>query len=128
MFFFYSGSDGQQQCLLVTSEVAETMETNAEEPQQQQQQQQQTTEASMPDIGDSVTEPLSIKTDAESNDQVVAQVVRAEPPSPGKFFSIRHSYQYNIKFAYHPYKLHLPETSVFTCNLKKRTIQLTKVK
>lgn len=31
----------------------------------------------------SLTEPLSVKTEPEATDQVVAQVVRAEPPSPG---------------------------------------------
>lgn len=68
------GSDGQQQCLLVTNEVAETMET-AEEPQ---------TDIAIPEIPASVTEPLSVKTDTDTSDQVVAQVVRAEPPSPGE--------------------------------------------
>lgn len=37
-----------------------------------------------PEISENITEPLSIKTDTDANDQVVAQVVRAEPPSPGK--------------------------------------------
>ncbi|KAJ8966970.1 hypothetical protein NQ314_003193 [Rhamnusium bicolor] len=68
------GADGQQQCLLVTNEVAESMETSPEEPQ---------ADISMPEIDASVTEPLSVKTDVDSSDQVVAQVVRAEPPSPG---------------------------------------------
>lgn len=73
------GSDGQQQCLLVTNEVAETADSSATEEAQSQPQ-----EISMPDISTDITEPLSIKTDtAENSDQVVAQVVRAEPPSPG---------------------------------------------
>lgn len=67
------GSDGQQQCLLVTNEVAETMETS-EEPQ---------TDIAMPEVPANVTDPLSVKTDDDVSDQVVAQVVRAEPPSPG---------------------------------------------
>lgn len=72
------GSDGQQQCLLVTNEVAEAMETSGEEATQAQ------PEISIPQISPDVTEPLSVKTDpVESSDQVVAQVVRAEPPSPG---------------------------------------------
>ncbi|CAG9865242.1 unnamed protein product [Phyllotreta striolata] len=76
------GSDGQQQCLLVTNEVAEAMETPVADETQQQQQQPQ--EISMPEISADVNEPLSVKTDSmESADQVVAQVVRAEPPSPG---------------------------------------------
>ncbi|XP_050505944.1 titin isoform X2 [Diabrotica virgifera virgifera] len=72
------GSDGQQQCLLVTNEIAETMETPAAEEAEPQQQE------IIPEISPAVTDPLSIKTDVtESSDQVVAQVVRAEPPSPG---------------------------------------------
>ncbi|CAH1119165.1 unnamed protein product [Phaedon cochleariae] len=74
------GSDGQQQCLLVTNEVAEAMETApVEEP-------QQPVDIAMPDISPDVTEPLSVKTDvADGGDQVVAQVVRAEPPSPAQY-------------------------------------------
>lgn len=72
------GSDGQQQCLLVTNEVAETMETT-EEPQ---------AEIAIPEISAAVTEPLSVKTDTDTSDQVVAQVVRAEPPSPGELHFI----------------------------------------
>lgn len=68
------GSDGQQQCLLVTNEVAETMETS-EEPQ---------ADIAMPEVPANVTDPLSVKTDEDVSDQVVAQVVRAEPPSPGE--------------------------------------------
>nr|XP_023020562.1 uncharacterized protein LOC111509102 isoform X2 [Leptinotarsa decemlineata] len=75
------GSDGQQQCLLVTNEVAEAVDPTAitdEVPPQPE------TEMSMTELRPDVTEQLSIKTDpTESNDQVVAQVVRAEPPSPG---------------------------------------------
>ncbi|CAG9834140.1 unnamed protein product [Diabrotica balteata] len=72
------GSDGQQQCLLVTNEIAETMETPAAEEAEPQQQE------IIPEISPAVTDPLSIKTDVtENSDQVVAQVVRAEPPSPG---------------------------------------------
>ncbi|KAJ8985990.1 hypothetical protein NQ317_013874 [Molorchus minor] len=67
------GSDGQQQCLLVTNEVAEAMEATTEEPQ---------ADISVPEVSTDVTEPLSVKTD-DTSDQVVAQVVRAEPPSPG---------------------------------------------
>ncbi|XP_072387482.1 uncharacterized protein Chro isoform X3 [Diabrotica undecimpunctata] len=71
------GSDGQQQCLLVTNEIAETMETPAAEEAEPQQE-------IIPEISPAVTDPLSIKTDVtENSDQVVAQVVRAEPPSPG---------------------------------------------
>nr|CAI5840277.1 unnamed protein product [Callosobruchus analis] len=118
------GADGQQQCLLVTNELADgadnvaaamsaTASTDEETQQQQQQQQQQAEQQehqqqeeqqqeeqqqmTMPDIrsGTNVTEPLSINTghdadgeeaadgDGEGNDQVVAQVVRTEPPSPG---------------------------------------------
>ncbi|CAH1961289.1 unnamed protein product [Acanthoscelides obtectus] len=124
------GADGQQQCLLVTNELADsdvaaaasatTSEEDVQAQQQQQLQQQQQAEQheeqqqaaeqqaeqhqqqqmSMPDVGGTtttdVTEPLSINTghegvigedtaegDADGNDQVVAQVVRTEPPSPG---------------------------------------------
>nr|CAH7758281.1 unnamed protein product [Callosobruchus chinensis] len=119
------GADGQQQCLLVTNELAEgadnvAVETAAtaaadEDAQQQQQQQQQTEQQQqqqqeeqqqqqpqqeeehqqMMEVGGAtnVTEPLSINTghdgdgeeagDGDGNDQVVAQVVRTEPPSPG---------------------------------------------
>ncbi|XP_060529547.1 uncharacterized protein LOC132703984 isoform X2 [Cylas formicarius] len=94
------GADGQQQCLLVTNEVAETQpEEPAEEPE---------SVLGMPEINpdvdavavaaaaadDSIKTELHVKTDdtdvAEEQmqveggqDQVVAQVVRAEPPSPG---------------------------------------------
>lgn len=78
LFVLFTGSDGQQQCLLVTSEVAEAMEAATEQPEQAQ------PEVPAAEMSDSITEPLSIKTDADTNDQVVAQVVRAEPPSPGK--------------------------------------------
>ncbi|XP_018565583.1 uncharacterized protein LOC108906725 isoform X2 [Anoplophora glabripennis] len=67
------GSDGQQQCLLVTNEVAETMDTSEDAQ----------ADIAMPEIPTNVTEPLSVKTDEDVSDQVVAQVVRAEPPSPG---------------------------------------------
>lgn len=84
-------ANGQQQCLLVTNELAETIDTPAEEQQQQQQQLQAQEEEvpvasiSMPEIAPEVTEPLQVKTDQEdTSDQVVAQVVRAEPPSPGE--------------------------------------------
>ncbi|KAG5878363.1 hypothetical protein JTB14_008723 [Gonioctena quinquepunctata] len=75
------GSDGQQQCLLVTNEVAEAMDATMTEEVTPQ---PEAADVTMPDISTDVTEPLSIKTDpTEGNDQVVAQVVRAEPPSPG---------------------------------------------
>lgn len=77
ILFLVIGSDGQQQCLLVTSEVAEAMETASGQAENTQQ------EVSAPEINESLTEPLSVKTEADANDQVVAQVVRAEPPSPG---------------------------------------------
>ncbi|VEN52695.1 unnamed protein product [Callosobruchus maculatus] len=120
------GADGQQQCLLVTNELADgadnvaaTTSATADEEANQQQQQQQQQQAeqqehqqqeeqqqqeeeeqqqmTMQDNGGAtnVTEPLSINTghdadgeeagdgDGDGNDQVVAQVVRTEPPSPG---------------------------------------------
>lgn len=78
--FHTTGSDGQQQCLLVTSEVAEAMETASGQPEQP------SADVATSEINESLTEPLSVKTEADANDQVVAQVVRAEPPSPGEIF------------------------------------------
>lgn len=54
-------------------------------------------ESAVPELAqDSIQTPLQINTDTEMmeciedgdgiQDQVVAQVVRAEPPSPGKYF------------------------------------------
>ncbi|CAH0554500.1 unnamed protein product [Brassicogethes aeneus] len=85
------GSDGQQQCLLVTNDAEAGTSTGDDD------EEAACAEASAAPavlaVGPAAasdeakaeaTEPLSIKTGADdSGDQVVAQVVRAEPPSPG---------------------------------------------
>ncbi|KAL3268895.1 hypothetical protein HHI36_007983 [Cryptolaemus montrouzieri] len=89
------GPDGQQQCLLVTSENAVQEENQQEEntqqvvsaveneelPVQREEAMEETPIAE--ETNQDPQEPLSIKTEQDSSDQVVAQVVRAEPPSPG---------------------------------------------
>ncbi|XP_044755585.1 uncharacterized protein LOC123314381 [Coccinella septempunctata] len=90
------GPDGQQQCLLVTSESTgqeenqeaqeegaaaqvATMMEGAEMPMQQ-------TEGLEGNLGEAQTntqEPLTIKTEPDTQPEVVAQFVKAVPPSPG---------------------------------------------
>lgn len=95
-----TGSDGVQQCLLVTNDgndeqmtatpiemptIVSNFATSSPTAQQvvasgTVAQATPTTTASTTAVA--VTEPLQLKTD-DASDQVVAQVVRAEPPSPG---------------------------------------------
>ncbi|XP_066146857.1 microtubule-associated protein futsch isoform X1 [Euwallacea fornicatus] len=102
------GPDGQQQCLLVTSEIGEvTSEDRTVQPNTNTAvtpelaesallAQPQENELSIPPTiaapeDESIQTPLQIKTDPAEmegieegqQDQVVAQVVRTEPPSPG---------------------------------------------
>ncbi|XP_031358431.1 uncharacterized protein LOC116182072 [Photinus pyralis] len=77
------GPDGQQQCVIVSSEVSSdeipaVMQDTAPEPEQME-----------------VDQPLSINTQSEVEDEsgeseeshVVAQIIKADPPSPGMYFS-----------------------------------------
>ncbi|KAK9877063.1 hypothetical protein WA026_016089 [Henosepilachna vigintioctopunctata] len=90
---FTQGPDGQQQCLLVTSDNAAQEEAPQEESTAQLapavvgeempvQQSDLIGETQVAEAVQDPQEPLSIKTEPDT-DQIVAHVVRAEPPSPG---------------------------------------------